>query len=139
MGTVRVTVPGKPATGSFRFTRGGHKYTPDTVADWRAWVRLKVQQAVVEMIPKGYPVEVTITILKPRPQSPKKPTPKVPCPWAWTQKPDVDNVNKPLFDAMKSVAFADDSQVTDLHVRKRWGERAEVEIAIRAMTEEEFA
>lgn len=135
---VVILVPGKPETGSFRFTRSGHKFTPANVAEWRAFVRLLVTEAVAAMIPPRHPVEVTILLRRPRPQSPKKPTPKVPCPWAWTTKPDVDNCTKGLFDALKTVAFADDAQVTDLIVRKRWAEREEVEIRVRQMLESEF-
>ena len=131
-----VIVPGRPATGSFRFARG-RTFTPANVADWKAAVRLMVQQAVETMIAKGYPVEVTILVRRPRPKSPKKPTKDKPCPWAWTTRPDCDNVTKPLKDALKTVAFADDNQVTDLIVRKRWGEREEVEIRVRQMTEAE--
>ena len=32
---------------------------------------------------------------------------------------DVDNISKPILDALKGVIFADDSQVTDLLCRKR--------------------
>ena len=33
--------------------------------------------------------------------------------------PDVDNMSKPILDALKGLVFADDSQVTDLLCRKR--------------------
>ncbi len=33
--------------------------------------------------------------------------------------PDVDNLVKPVLDALKGLAFIDDEQVTDLLVRKR--------------------
>ena len=33
--------------------------------------------------------------------------------------PDVDNLAKPVLDALKGLAFIDDEQVTDLLVRKR--------------------
>lgn len=137
---IRVTIPGEAQTGGVRFTRGGRRYTPANVAEWRAYVRLLVLEAVEECIPARHPVEVTIIMRKPRPDSyPKKPTASYPCPWAWVTKPDVDNSTKQLFDACKSVAFVDDQQVTDLIVRKRFGERAEVELIIRELSEAELA
>lgn len=33
--------------------------------------------------------------------------------------PDVDNVPKPILDALKELVYADDSQVSDLFSRKR--------------------
>lgn len=32
---------------------------------------------------------------------------------------DVDNIGKPVLDALKGLVYADDSQITDLRVRKR--------------------
>lgn len=139
MNGTTVVIPGSPATGSFRFTRSGHRFTPTNVAEWRAYVRMMILDAVAECIPAKHPVEVTIIIRKPRPASPKKPTKDRPCPWAWVTKPDVDNCTKGLFDAAKTVAFHDDAQVTDLHVLKRYGPREEVEIRIRELSEEEVA
>ena len=134
-----VTVPGKPATGSFRFTKTGHRYTPQNVEDWKACVRLAIMEAMQEKIPEGCPVELSITVYKPKPATyPKKPTAKKPCPWAWVSKPDCDNVTKPTKDALKKLAFADDAQVTDLHVRKRWGPEELVEITVRPLEEWEL-
>lgn len=134
-----LTIPGRPATGSFKFRKTGHRYTPQNVAEWKAYVKMMVIEAVNEMIPKHHPVELTILVRRPRPASPKNPTAKVPCPWAWTTKPDCDNITKPLKDAIKTIGFADDAQVTDLIVRKRWGEREEIEIRFRELTEEELS
>ena len=44
-------------------------------------------------------------------------------------KIDVDNISKPILDALKGVVFADDSQVTDLLCRKRRLEDIRVEIS----------
>ncbi len=42
-------------------------------------------------------------------------------------KIDVDNISKPILDALKGVVFADDSQVTDLLCRKRRSKNIRVE------------
>ena len=44
-------------------------------------------------------------------------------------KIDVDNISKPILDALKGVVFTDDSQVTDLLCRKRKSENIRVEIS----------
>jgi Holliday junction resolvase RusA-like endonuclease len=47
-------------------------------------------------------------------------------------------VTKPIKDAIKTIGFSDDAQVTDLVVRKRWGEVEEVEVRFRELSEEEM-
>lgn len=137
--TLTVTIPGAPATGGVRHLKAtGFTYTPKNVAEWRAFVRMLVLEECREFIPRGYPVELTILVTKPQPSSyPKKPTAKVPCPWAWTTKPDLDNVAKQITDAVKSVAMDDDNQITDMILRKRWGEREEVQITVRRVSAEQ--
>lgn len=133
-----ITVPGKPSTGGPMFTKRGFAYTPKNVAEWKAYVKLTIADAVKECIPKHRPVELIIIVRKPRPKSPKKPTADRPCPWAFTVKPDVDNVTKGIADAVKTIGFSDDNQVTDLVVRKRWGPVEEVEVRFRELSEEEM-
>lgn len=47
-----------------------------------------------------------------------------------TKKPDADNVLKAVKDAMNEVVYADDAQVTDVHMRKRFAEQPRVEVII---------
>lgn len=42
-----------------------------------------------------------------------------------TKKPDIDNIAKVVLDALNGVAYHDDSQVTNLKVRKRYTIQAE--------------
>jgi len=123
------TIPGKPATGSFRFTMLGRRYTPANVSDWRAFVRLVATEHCRE--PMEGPVALEIVVRRPAPASnPKRPTKRNPWPWAWWKKPDCDNLSKPIKDALKAVAFRDDAQVVDLHVRKEYHQREEVAVAV---------
>jgi Holliday junction resolvase RusA-like endonuclease len=49
---------------------------------------------------------------------------------------DVDNCAKNLLDALKKIAFGDDAQVIDLHVRKTLDrERPRVEIEVRRIVD----
>lgn len=45
-------------------------------------------------------------------------------------KPDTDNIAKAVLDALNGVAYKDDSQVTELSVRKRYGEIGHVAVRI---------
>ena len=56
-----------------------------------------------------------------------------------TQKPDVDNILKAALDGLNRVAFADDSQVSDLRVAKMWGAVAGTTITITTLEDEEDA
>ena len=51
-----------------------------------------------------------------------------------TQKPDADNVGKFICDAMNQIRiWADDCQVADLRIRKRWSEEPGIFISVDAL------
>lgn len=45
-------------------------------------------------------------------------------------KPDCDNIAKAVLDALNGIAYKDDSQVSELAIRKRYGEQAHVSVRI---------
>lgn len=47
-----------------------------------------------------------------------------------TQKPDGDNILKAVKDGLNRVAWADDSQVADSRVIKRWGPEPETRVTV---------
>lgn len=50
-----------------------------------------------------------------------------------TQKPDSDNLAKSLKDGLNRIAWADDAQVADVRVVKRWGRHAETFVQVGAL------
>lgn len=46
------------------------------------------------------------------------------------KKPDVDNIGKSILDALNGIAYQDDSQVSEVHVSKKYGRTAGVEVEI---------
>lgn len=46
------------------------------------------------------------------------------------KKPDWDNIGKIVADALNKIAYADDSQIVDAHVVKRYSDRPRVEIEL---------
>lgn len=54
---------------------------------------------------------------------------------AATAKPDADNVLKAVKDALNKIVWHDDSQVTDLSVKKRYGKGPGVSITITEITD----
>lgn len=53
-----------------------------------------------------------------------------------TCKPDMDNIVKAVADALNGVAYADDSGITELVVRKRYGSDEFLHIRISGQTEQ---
>ena len=113
MSTEVITVPFVRGKGRVRFVRAtGRTYTPDKTAEAMALIRAEWGDRPAA--PKGTPVAVTIVTTRPLPASRPKRV-------AWeadTAKPDADNIAKLVLDALNGVAWADDTQVTDLTVQK---------------------
>lgn len=52
-----------------------------------------------------------------------------------TVKPDIDNVYKAVSDALTGIVYADDNQITDLALKKRYSLEPHVEITITRIVE----
>jgi len=108
------TPAGKP---SARHARTGVVYIPKETKAFMAALAEAARAAFPA--PIAGPVSARIDIFLQRPQRlcrQKDPDGILPAP----VKPDVDNIQKVVLDGLKGVAFFDDSQVTDLHVTKRF-------------------
>lgn len=68
----------------------------------------------VAMAPDGVPVTIAISTIRPLPKS----RPKRFVRECDTFTPDADNAAKLVLDGLNGVAWADDKQVTELHVKK---------------------
>lgn len=94
-------------------------YTPRSTSDAEDEVVTAFRDAVksrryFEPAPKGCPVGVWISITRAMPES----RPRGLQYEQDTFKPDVDNIAKLVLDALNGEAWADDSQVVELAVRK---------------------
>lgn len=98
----------------------GAVYTPSLANGWKATVALAARQAGV--IPSLEAVEMKATFFFPRPKSHYRTngTLKANAPKRHTKKPDRDNLEKAVMDAMKGIAWIDDSQSDIGRVEKRW-------------------
>lgn len=83
---------------------------------WRAVVALAAQNAMEEHTPAaaGVPVSLRLVFLLPRPKAIGKKDPP------HTKRPDIDKLLRATLDALKSICYADDSQVTDVSMIKRY-------------------
>lgn len=108
-----------------------HAYTPKKhfIHEYRLGVGLAWKRTEDE--PFGGPVEVNIVCHFARPASHlrKDGSPKASAPLY--PRPDVDNLAKAVLDALTDAgAWADDSQVVSLAVRKKWSQVAHTLITI---------
>lgn len=98
----------------------------------RAWnpSKLKEQQiqwqirAHAPKEPLRGPVTILITFLMPIPKATSAPKRRhmINNTLCHVVRPDVDNLSYLVVNAMKEIIYADDSQIVDLHVIKRYGE-----------------
>lgn len=146
--TITITVPTLPIAQPRQRhrhvkTKDGREFTQNytprtgTAADFKATVRLAAQQAYSGP-PLTGPLRVDCTFVFPR-QSAKvwasRPMPRYP----HTQRPDRDNLDKAVLDALKGTLLADDASVYDGRITK-WraagDEQPHCEITITVLTPE---
>jgi Holliday junction resolvase RusA-like endonuclease len=139
MNEITFTVPGEPvAKGRAKFARRGAfvtTYTPEKTVRYENLVRLAAQEAMRGANPFDRPVELTVAIFLPIPQSwSKKKQEKARTGLVGaTKKPDADNVLKALKDGMNGVVYVDDARITDVILKKRYALSPRVEVHARAL------
>lgn len=119
---VVVDIPGKPmGKQRVRLNRKtGAVFTPERTVSYEGMVALEAQRKMKGLEILDGPVGLYIEIMLPVPQSwPKRKQERaLACELLPIGKPDIDNVNKILMDAMNQVVWVDDSQVVQTQIRK---------------------
>lgn len=140
MGVITIEVPGVPQgkqrarSGRTRDGRAIH-YTPQKTVDYERAVGILAMRALGGMgKANSGPVKVTLDIVMPIPASWSKirrayALSGMVCP---TVKPDIDNVEKAIFDGLNGVIWKDDAQVVEVTKRKRYGLEPKVVVTICA-------
>lgn len=129
---ITFTIPGEPvAKGRPRAFKmhNGHigTYTPDRTVAWEERVRYYAMQVKPEKLLDG-PLAVTLQFAMTRPKS----TPKgrtYP-----TVKPDLDNLEKAVMDAMNGLIYTDDSRIVLKRSSKEYALNGD--IGVRVTVEE---
>ena len=135
---MKLTILGNPtALKRHRTTRTGHRYDPSEVdkADLLAVVRDNAPDK-----PFSCPLRVGITFYFARPKSHygtgrNAGKLKLNAPRLHTKRPDRDNLDKFVLDALDGVFWLDDSIVCDGRLRKVYSERPRTEIEIEILQE----
>lgn len=128
------TLYGTPTgKGRARVTRTGHAYTPQKTRDYERAVKIAYLEAVKDKpYEKGVPLKLSLGCAYPIPKndSRKKRSEKLRGITKPTVKPDLSNVLKAVEDALNGIAYADDAQITELHVTKYYSEFPGIEVLI---------
>ncbi|MCO4819773.1 MAG: RusA family crossover junction endodeoxyribonuclease [Bacteroidetes bacterium] len=136
---IRFVVPGKPISKARHRTRVvknkttgksfATMYTPKTTTSFQNSVRLFFYQKYTGSPLEG-PISVKIFAFF---QPPKKKASLITASITdipVITKPDVDNVAKAVLDGLNTVAFKDDSQVSELFIGKYYSNNPRIEIVI---------
>lgn len=115
-------------------TRGGfaRAYTPRRTADYES----EVVHSYNSQIPSKYqlegPIQADIKAYFKIPNANKKETHKMIANITkHTHKPDIDNIEKSVLDALNGLAYADDSQIVKLTAEKFYSENPRLELYIK--------
>lgn len=143
MRKVEVTIPGNPIgkgrARSFMRKGGGiGHFTPEKT---RSWEGVAKSLAMDAMQRAGYtepfdgPIYLVITATMPIPENaPKWKRELIDGGWLWpTVKPDSDNIEKALKDALNAVVWRDDVQVVVTTKMKLYGEHPRVHAVIEEL------
>lgn len=115
-----------------RVTRTGHVYTPKRTTNFEAEIARAARPHFDA--PLSAPVRVTIwATFKPAKSWSKAKTASA-MHGPHTQKPDLDNVEKAVLDALNGIAFTDDSLVAEKSARKVWGPVARVVVTVEPIS-----
>jgi Holliday junction resolvase RusA-like endonuclease len=110
-----------------RVLKNGHSYTPTATREAEFRIAQAWREAYPSVPPAAGPVALHVLVIRSRPLSHygtgrnagalKPGAPR----WI-TVKPDIDNYQKVVLDALNGVAYADDGRVARLYGEKMWGE-----------------
>jgi Holliday junction resolvase RusA-like endonuclease len=112
-----------------RFVRStGRAFTPAKTEAFEAVIKTFAQRAMEGHEPFAGPVrmEVRAVYLHPASWSAKR---KANADWK-TSKPDFDNIGKIVADAINKIVFADDAQVADCTIQKKYGPVAKLVVVV---------
>lgn len=133
-----ITVAGVPvAKGRPKLTTKGtfaRAYTPAKTRHYEDRIRCEAANIMGDRKPLTGPVTLSVTAYVPIPKSFSKRARAAANEGLChpITRPDTDNYAKAALDALNSIVFRDDSQVTDLIVRKRYADRPRLVVTIEA-------
>jgi len=134
---ITFTVPGPPGhKGRPRFVRAtGRAHTPEKTAKWETLCGWYAREAMQDRTPIEGAIGLAIEAVLPIPASwSKKKREMAAAGLVWaTVKPDFENVEKIVADALNGIVFVDDKQVVQSHFLKSYGDEPRTVIRIEEL------
>lgn len=101
---------------------------------WKDYLRHDAQKAMLGLTLAEGPIALELTFLMPRPTSMPRKSAGLLIPH--TKRPDLDNLEKAVKDALNTIVWRDDSQVSNVAKRKRYVRGAEAPgVHVRVMVD----
>lgn len=124
--------------GRPRFARRGNfvtTYTPDKTASYENLVKVKAEEAMQgnALLDGAVSVDIELKISPPSSWSQKKQQQALSGLIYPTNKPDLDNCAKGIFDAMNNIVFRDDKQVVKLTITKFYASIPMAKVEVKAI------
>lgn len=126
--TVTFEVPGRPHAKQRARSAGRVVYTPKATVNAETFIRLTAAPHFVE--PLIGPIRLMVVAYFVPPPSWSKRKREAALGGLHTQRPDFDNIQKSVCDALNGVAYVDDSQIAEATCRKEWGARERTVITV---------
>lgn len=132
---ISITVPGAPVgKGRPRFTQARgfvQTFTPAKTRKYEDLIRCEAANVMCGRAPTQEPVSVTVYAYVPIPKSfsKKRHLDALSGALKPITRPDLDNYAK-MLDGLNAIVWRDDSQITDLIVRKRYSDRPRLVITV---------
>lgn len=124
---------GKERPRSRRFKNFITTYTPKNTIQYENHIKKTYLNSVGTVKLQG-PLQATVTAIFSPPESiSRKKKQKLLEQKFYTKKPDCDNIEKIVFDALNGLAYNDDSQICDVYTKKRYGEIPMVRVSLREL------
>jgi Holliday junction resolvase RusA-like endonuclease len=117
--------------GRPRFTRSGHSYTPERTETYERAVCEYYKNNCGEFFDGAIKLFLTFYMPIPKSTSKKRQEQMLANVIKHTvHNGDLDNLCKSVMDALNTIAYKDDSQITIIHAYKRYGATAGIELKI---------
>jgi Holliday junction resolvase RusA-like endonuclease len=129
-------IPGAPyGKARHRTTKTGIAYTPKETVQYENLVRTTFVQQRGDWEITMLPIVMTVTAIFPIPKSVSKfmRACMIDGRVRPTKRPDWDNIGKIISDSLNEIAYKDDSQVIDAHVKKYYGEIPQVNVTMETI------
>lgn len=134
-------VPGKPMgkerPRNRRIGKISITYTPKKTLDYEDKVKNAYLNSVGNIKLNGAIEGIVVGVFEPPKSVSKKERQRLLEQENYLKKPDCDNIEKIIYDALNNVAFNDDSHVCDSRTKKIYGEESMVRINLKEIRKED--